>query len=207
MPHGSDSSKVFVNSKVISRLDKIEADLIRQSKETGKITTTVTESVTALAFQKSLIQEQNEDCQKLCVAFQDSIAKTSDSSKSLETSYKEAFLDLEASLKETQIELCTKIDFLSKSFFDRIETVEARHNQLCAKVTSLKNLMCASKVEEDSRSDVLSSASESGMFPPSHTSEAESSIPATVNLASKFCNISDPDVSLTPDDAQQSSVF
>ncbi len=37
MLHISDSSKVFVNSKVIGRLDKIKSHLSRQSKQTSKI--------------------------------------------------------------------------------------------------------------------------------------------------------------------------
>ncbi len=76
---------------------------------------------------------------------------------------------------------------------------------LGAEITSLKTPLVLPKLRSESQTDhSMSSASELGMFSPSRTPEAESSIP-DVNLACKFCNFSDPDVSLTPDDAQQPS--
>ncbi len=191
MPRGSDSSKIFVNSKVISRLDKIEADLISQSKEASKTLSVVKESVVALASHKSMIDEQNEAYQKLCATFADSTAKISvnisdllnsqtASYELLKTSVKELITDSETSFKETQIELCAKINTLFKSFFDRIESIESKHNQLCAEVTSLKDLMCAPKVEEESQTVSVSSTSES------EVSSSQTDIPDKGVLQSKF---------------------
>ncbi len=189
MPRGSDSSKIFVNSKVISRLDKIEADLIRQSKQTSTLTETAAEFSKVKEPLFGLLDKMDHNYNKIV----DSLQNTKFSnlkleiSEFMETTFKKLVSDfVDPPLKQTVIVLAAKIDAQSKSFSERLESVESRHNQLCAEVTSLKDLLYTQKVEEESQTDAASSTSESEIFLRSHTPEAEPSIPPAANSASKI---------------------
>ncbi len=145
----SYSSKVFVNSKVIERLDKIETDLIRQSKQTHSLTESFAE------FGKTLTQTVSVTCKTSCEADKQSV-------KSLIGDYFDAFLK--------------DIKPIVSGLNQRITSIESKHNQLCAEINSLKDLMNTPKIEEESQTDFVLSNSESEMFLPPHTPEMEPSI-------------------------------
>ncbi len=149
----SYSSKVFVNSKVIERLDKIEAGLVHQTKQTSALTKSY--------FSKADFSEIKDSLHAL-------VNKARDKNNKMD------------SLEKTAFQLTAKVEEQSKFFLGKIESIESRHNQLYAEVVSLKDLLCAPKVEEESQTDSVLSTSESEMFLPSHTPEPESSIPPEV---------------------------
>ncbi len=177
MAHALDTSEFSEDADLTTRVDKIEYHQYKSNERCTEHQYDIQQRIDVMAANFSDLSEQ------MANAFKTNIAKT----QTLETelaSLSEHQSLFDKLLGKIQKSMCEKLEEFSESFLHKLRC-------LSDEITSLKYSPSAPKIEEETQTDFVTSTSETGMLSPSHTPEANPSIPSAANSASKICDISD----------------